>query len=212
MTTKAEKVKDIQAILDNIYPKPPIPLIHKNPYELLVSVVLSAQTTDAMVNRVTPGLFSKAPTPEKLAALSVEEIKELINGIGLTNNKAKFLKGIGQHLVERFDGVVPQTFEELETLPGTGHKSASVVMSQGFGYPAFAIDTHIHRLAWRWKLSNGKSVEQTEKDLKRLFPKEHWNKLHLQIIYFGREHCPARGHDPRICPICSKYGRASMFE
>ena len=211
MTTKAEKVKDIQRILDSLYPQPAIPLTHKNPFELLVSVVLSAQTTDAMVNRVTPGLFAVAPTPEKLSQLRVEDIKKLISGIGLANNKAKFLKGIGEQLVERFDSTVPQNYTDLESLPGTGHKSASVVMSQAFGYPAFAIDTHIHRLAWRWKLSNGKNVEQTEKDLKRLFPKEHWNKLHLQIIYFGREHCPARGHSPTQCPICSKYGRSSLF-
>jgi len=173
-----------------------------DPYTLLVAVMLSAQTTDVKVNQVTPALFRRAPDAKAMAALEVDEILILIREIGLAPTKAKNLKRMGELLLERHGGEVPRSFEELEALPGVGHKTASVVMSQAFGEPAFAVDTHIHRLAARWGLSNGKSVEQTERDLKALFPRESWNALHLQIIYFGREHCPARGHDLSKCPIC----------
>ncbi|NCQ61164.1 MAG: endonuclease III, partial [Myxococcales bacterium] len=185
-----------------LYPEPPIPLSHVDPYTLLVAVMLSAQTTDVKVNQVTPALFRRAPDAKAMAALEVDEILILIREIGLAPTKAKNLKRMGELLLERHGGEVPRSFEELEALPGVGHKTASVVMSQAFGEPAFAVDTHIHRLAARWGLSNGKSVEQTERDLKALFPRESWNALHLQIIYFGREHCPARGHDLSKCPIC----------
>ncbi len=202
--SEAEKAKLIMQTLDELYPQPAIPLRHSDPFTLLVSVVLSAQTTDAMVNRVTPELFALADTPEKMAALDEEEILRIIRPLGLAPRKAKALKQLAQILVEKHDSRVPQSFEELEALPGVGHKTASVVMAQAFGIPAFPVDTHIHRLAARWGLSSGKSVVQTERDLKRIFPKEHWNKLHLQIIYFGREYCPARNHDPEKCPLCSK--------
>lgn len=181
------------AELEKLYPEVPIPLDHKDPYTLLVAVALSAQTTDKKVNEVTPKLFSVADTPEKMAKLEVSEIKELIKEIGLSNSKAKNLKGMAELLVEKHYSVVPQTFHELEELPGVGHKTASVVMSQAFGHPAFPVDTHIHRLMKQWKLTNGKNVEETEKDAKRLFPISSWNKLHLQIIFYGREYSPARG-------------------
>jgi endonuclease III len=199
ITDKAVKV---QEILDDLYPEAPIPLDHTGPFTLLVSVVLSAQTTDKKVNEITPELFAAADTPEAMAELSVEEIKHLIRQIGLTMQKAKALKGLSEILVRKHGGRVPQTFEELEELPGVGHKTASVVMAQAFGVPAFPVDTHIHRLAARWGLSNGKSVAKTEADLKKLFAPASWNLLHLQIIYFGREHCPARYHDLTTCPIC----------
>lgn len=181
------------AELEKIYPEVSVPLDHKDPYTLLVAVALSAQTTDKKVNEVTPKLFAVADTPEKMANLEVSEIKELIKEIGLSNSKAKNLKGMAEVLVEKHNSVVPQTFHELEELPGVGHKTASVVMSQAFGHPAFPVDTHIHRLMKQWKLTNGKNVEETEKDAKRLFPISSWNKLHLQIIFYGREYSPARG-------------------
>jgi len=200
--TRQEKASRIAAQLQELYPEPPIPLSHVDPYTLLVAVMLSAQTTDVKVNQLTPALFRRAPDAKAMAALEVDEILTLIREIGLAPTKAKNLKRMGELLLERHGGEVPRSFEELEALPGVGHKTASVVMSQAFGEPAFAVDTHIHRLAARWGLSNGKSVEQTERDLKALFPRESWNALHLQIIYFGREHCPARGHDLSKCPIC----------
>ncbi len=202
--SEAEKARLIMKTLDELYPQPPIPLHHSDPFTLLVSVVLSAQTTDAMVNRVTPELFERAPTPEKLSQMTEEEILQIIKPCGLAPRKARALRELANILVEKHASRVPQSFEELEALPGVGHKTASVVMAQAFGIPAFPVDTHIHRLAARWGLSSGKSVVQTERDLKRIFPKEHWNKLHLQIIYFGREYCPARNHDPQQCPLCSK--------
>ena len=199
---RAEKSTRIVEILEGLYEEVPIPLDHTDPYTLLVAVMLSAQTTDKKVNEVTPALFAKANTPPKMASLEVEVIRELIREIGLAPTKAKNLRKMGELLVSRHGGQVPESFEELEALPGVGHKTASVVMSQAFGHPAFPVDTHIHRLAARWGLSSGKNVVQTEKDLKSLFPKELWNKLHLQIIFFGREHCPARSHDLSTCPIC----------
>ena len=199
---KSDKIKFIQAKLDEIYPTTPIPLDHKDPYTLLIAVLLSAQCTDKRVNIITPDLFAKADSPKKMALVPIPEIEALIKTCGLYRNKAKAISKLSQILVEKFDGQVPDNFKDLESLPGVGHKTASVVMSQAFGVPAFPVDTHIHRLATRWKLSSGKNVVQTEKDLKRLFPEETWNKLHLQIIYFGREYCPARGHVVEDCPIC----------
>jgi len=201
--TRDEKARRIQEILDRLYPEVPIPLTHRDPFTLLVAVLLSAQTTDKKVNQVTPALFARADTPEKMAALPEEEIRELIREIGLNRQKAKALKGLSEILVEQHGGEVPRSFEELEALPGVGHKTASVVMAQAFGIPAFPVDTHIHRLAARWGLSAGTSVERTERDLRALFPEEAWGKLHLQIIHFGREHCPALRHDLASCPICS---------
>lgn len=200
--TLRKKAARIMAVLDELYPTTPIPLDHVDPFTLLVAVVLSAQTTDKKVNEVTPALFARAPTPAAMAALSVDEIREIIRQVGLAPQKAKALQGLAEKLVVEHDGRVPRTFEALEDLPGVGHKTASVVMAQAFGHPAFPVDTHIHRLAARWGLSDGRSVEQTERDLKAVFPEPSWNKLHLQIIYFGREHCPARGHDLTTCPIC----------
>jgi endonuclease III len=201
--TRNDKARRIAAILDELYPTVDIPLDHRDPFTLLIAVVLSAQTTDKLVNTVTPALFARASTPEQMAALPVEEIRNLIRRIGLTDTKAKNLKRLSEILVEKHGGVVPRTLAELEELPGVGHKTASVVMTQAFGIPAFPVDTHIHRLAARWGLSSGKNVETTERDLKRLFPEESWGKLHLQIIYFGREHCPALYHDMERCPVCS---------
>lgn len=200
--TRAEKAERIVTILEELYPQTPIPLDHVDPFTLLVAVVLSAQTTDKKVNQVTPALFERAPDPASMAALGADTIREIIREIGLAPQKAKNLEKMGEMLVER-GGTVPRTFEELEALPGVGHKTASVVMAQAFGIPAFPVDTHIHRLAARWGLSNGKNVDQTERDLKKVFPEASWNKLHLQIIYFGREHCPARYHDLDQCPICA---------
>jgi endonuclease-3 len=200
---RAEKVLRIQAILDELYPEVPIPLDHQDAFTLLVAVVLSAQTTDKKVNEVTPALFAEAPTPERMAALGRERILTLIRQLGLAPQKAKALEGLSRLLLERHGGQVPRTYDELEALPGVGHKTASVVMAQAFGEPAFPVDTHIHRLAARWGLSDGRSVERTERDLKRAFARERWNDLHLQIIYFGREHCPALYHDLTRCPICS---------
>ena len=200
---KQERAQRIHEMLDEFYPEPPIPLDHKDAYSLLVAVLLSAQCTDERVNKVTPGLFKRANTPKKMAKLEVEEIRQLIASCGLAPTKAKNIRALSHILLDEHDGIVPQTFEELEALPGVGHKTASVVMAQAFGVPAFPVDTHIHRLAKRWKLSSGKNVATTERDLKKLFPRESWNRLHLQIIYFGREYCPARSHDPAECPICS---------
>ena len=200
--TRAEKAARIQRILDRLHPMPPIPLQHRDPYTLLVAVVLSAQTTDVRVNQVTPALFDLALTPEQMSELDVRDILEVIRSVGLAPSKAKNIRALSEQLVELHDGRVPDSFEELEALPGVGHKTASVVVSQAFGRPAFPVDTHIHRLAARWGLSDGKSVEKTERDLKKVFPERHWNKLHLQMIYFGRAHCPALGHDLTSCPIC----------
>lgn len=189
---KKERAEFVVQELEKLYPNPPIPLDHTDEFTLLIAVLLSAQSTDKKVNEITPDLFACASNAKAMSLLEVDEIKELIRQIGLANTKAKNIKRLSEILVEKHDGVVPSTFEELEELPGVGHKTASVVMAQAFGHPAFPVDTHIHRLMHRWKLSNGKSVEQTEKDAKRLFPKELWNKLHLQIIYYGREYSPAR--------------------
>ncbi|QAR29971.1 endonuclease III [Ornithobacterium rhinotracheale] len=209
--TKQEKVDFIIKTLEELYPNPPIALNHSDAYTLLVAVALSAQTTDKKVNEVTPNLFAVASTPREMAQLPPERIKELINGIGLTNTKSKNLQLMAQQLMERHQGVVPDNFKDLEALAGVGHKTASVVMSQAFGVPAFPVDTHIHRLMYRWGLSNGKSVEQTEKDAKKLFPKDLWNKLHLQIIYYGREYSPARGLRLEKDLITRTVGRKSFL-
>jgi len=209
--TKQDKVDFVYNKLEELYPVVPIPLDHKDPYTLLIAVLLSAQCTDKKVNEITPLLFEVADNPQDMIKMSVEEIKAIIKPCGLSPMKSKGIHGLSHILINEHGGKVPQTFEALEALPAVGHKTASVVMSQAFGYPAFPVDTHIHRLAYRWTLSTGKNVVKTEKDLKKLFPEETWNKLHLQIIFFGREYCPARGHDPLQCPICSKYGRKSMF-
>jgi endonuclease III len=201
--TRAEKAVQIRAILDELYPEVPIPLAHRDPFTLLIAVLLSAQCTDARVNLVTPRLFARAATPAAMAKLSERAILALIRSCGLAPSKAKAIKALSRMLLERHGGKVPADFAALEALPGVGHKTASVVMSQAFGQPAFPVDTHIHRLAARWGLSDGSSVARTERDLKRIFPPETWNTLHLQIIYFGREYCPARGHDQSKCPICS---------
>ena len=199
---RAEKAEQIVSILEELYPETPIPLDHSDPFTLVIAVLLSAQTTDKKVNEVTPGLFAAGPTPEAMSRLTVAQILSHIKPLGLAPQKAKNISKLSQMLVEQ-DSVVPQTFEGLEALPGVGHKTASVVMSQAFGVPAFPVDTHIHRLAARWGLSDGKNVDKTERDLKRTFDEALWNKLHLQIIFFGREYCPARFHDLDTCPICS---------
>lgn len=208
--TKSEKVKDILRLLDKYVPEAPVPLHHKDTYTLLISVLLSAQCTDERVNKTTPHLFARADNPFDMAKLPVEEIREIIKPCGLSPMKSKAIAELSRILVEKYNGRVPETFEELEALPGVGHKTASVVMVQGFGKPAFPVDTHIHRLAYRWGLSNGKSVQQTEKDLKRLIPPDKWAKAHLQIIYYGRKYCPARGHRWKECPICAKYLRKEL--
>lgn len=192
--TKKQRAELVQTELEKLYPEVPIPLDHTDPYTLMVAVALSAQTTDKKVNQVTPELFAVAGTPQRMAKLEEYQIKELIKEIGLANTKAKNLKRMAELLLERHNGVVPQTYEELEVLPGVGHKTASVVMSQGFGFPAFPVDTHIHRLMTQWKLTSGKNVVETEKDAKKLWKEEVWNKLHLQIIFYGREYSPARGN------------------
>ncbi|MCC7244285.1 MAG: endonuclease III [Saprospiraceae bacterium] len=197
------KAAEIQRILDDLYPETPIPLQHKDAYTLLVAVVLSAQCTDERVNQVTPALFTLADNAEKMMHVPVEDIKEIIRPCGLSPAKSKAISELSRLIMERHNGEVPDSFSALEALPGVGHKTASVVMSQAFGVPAFPVDTHIHRLATRWGLTSGKNVEETERDLKRIFPEENWNKLHLQIIYFGRQFCPARSHQPEKCPICS---------
>ncbi|MFT5994002.1 MAG: endonuclease-3 [Bradymonadia bacterium] len=201
--TRAEKAARIAEMLEELYPETPVPLDHVDAFTLLVAVALSAQTTDKKVNEVTPSLFAVAPDPLRMAALDVDAIRQLIREIGLAPTKAKNLKRMSELLLERHNGVVPQSFEALEALPGVGHKTASVVMAQSFGVPAFPVDTHIHRLGARWGLSDGKNVDKTERDLKKLFPEQLWNKLHLQIIFFGREYCQARYHDLTTCPICS---------
>jgi len=200
---RMDKATRILKQLEELYPAPPVPLDHSDTFSLLVSVLLSAQTTDERVNMVTPDLFSLARTPAEMAEVPVEDIHSAIRTVGLAPTKAKNIKRLSQLLVERHDGEIPADMDALEALPGVGHKTASVVMIQAFNVPAFPVDTHIHRLAARWGLSDGKSVEKTEADLKRCFPRETWIKLHLQIIYFGREHCPARSHDLETCPICS---------
>ncbi len=201
--SKQERVAFILGKLQQLYPTPPIPLAHKDPYTLLVAVLLSAQCTDQRVNQVTPPLWQLADNPFSMAEVPVEKIKEIIRPCGLSPQKSKAISELSKILVEQYAGEVPADMEALEKLPGVGHKTASVVMSQAFGEPAFPIDTHIHRLAQRWGLSSGKNVAHTEKDLKRLFPKEKWNTLHLQIIYYGREHCSARGCDGTVCEICT---------
>ena len=210
--TKKEKTDFIVKTLNNLYPNPPIPLDHKDAYTLLLAVLLSAQCTDVRVNQVTPALFKLADNPFDMAKVSVQKIKDIIRPCGLSPKKSQAISDLSKILIEKYNGSVPSTFNELEALPGVGHKTASVVMSQAFGFAAFPVDTHIHRLAYRWNLSTGKSVEQTEKDLKRIFPKEIWNILHLQIIYYGREYCTARAHDISKCIICSKVGRKLMYK
>lgn len=200
---KAEKAERVRVQLAELYPQPPIPLDHADPFTLLVAVMLSAQTTDARVNQVTPALFARAPTPAAMRELSAAEILSLIRTCGLAPTKAKNLAKLAHLLGERHGDVLPPNMEALEALPGVGHKTASVVLSQAFGIETFPVDTHIHRLAQRWGLSSGKNVERTEADLKSLYAPEHWRALHLQIIYFGREHCPALRHVPKSCPICS---------
>jgi endonuclease-3 len=198
-----ERAQRIQQILDEHVPEPAIPLDHGDAFQLLVAVVLSAQCTDVRVNQVTPALFAAASTPQCMRELPVAEIQHHIRSCGLAPQKAKALRALAGQLVDEHGGEVPRDLAALEHLPGVGHKTASVVMAQAFGVPSFPVDTHIHRLAWRWSLSSGRSVEQTERDLVRTFPREHWNKLHLQFIWFGRSHCPAIGHEPERCPICS---------
>jgi len=203
---KTDAAQLIGTILDKLYPKPPIPLQHKDPFTLLCAVVLSAQCTDDRVNLVTPELFALADTPGAMAQQSVEAVRLIIRSCGLGPAKSAALVALSQKIMAEHQGEVPRTFEELEALPGVGHKTASVVMSHAFGIPAFPVDTHIHRLAYRWRLSSGKSVTQTEADLKLLWEPTLWERRHLQLIYFGRQHCPARGHDPQECPICSRLG------
>jgi endonuclease-3 len=202
-TTRRERAARIRAVLDEHVPAPAIPLAHTDPFTLLVAVVLSAQCTDERVNLVTPGLFARARTPHALAAVPVAEVHGLIRSCGLAPQKARALVGLSQALLAEHGGEVPADLDALERLPGVGHKTASVVMAQAFGVPAFPVDTHIHRLAWRWGLSSGRSVEQTERDLVRTFPRDAWSTLHLQFIWFGRRFCPAVGHDPDACPVCS---------
>jgi endonuclease III len=199
---RKEKALFIEEVLERLYPKTPIPLDHKDPYTLLIAVLLSAQCTDERVNKVTPALFELADNPYDMVKVSVEQIKEIIKPCGLSPRKSQAIYDLSHILIDQHGGSVPQSFEALELLPGVGHKTASVVMAQAFGVPAFPVDTHIHRLATRWKLTTGKSVEKTEEDLKKLFRKETWNKLHLQIIFYGREYCPARSHVVEHCPIC----------
>jgi endonuclease-3 len=198
-----QKARRIEKILDRLYADAAVPLEHEDPFTLLVAVVLSAQCTDARVNLVTPGLFARASTPAAMAKLKVSEVQRLIRSCGLAPTKARNLAALSRVLVEEHSGTVPADLEALERLPGVGHKTASVVMVQAFGQPAFPVDTHIHRLAGRWGLSRARNVQETERDLKKLFPSSHWGKVHLQLIYFGREYCPARGHDFATCPICS---------
>ena len=200
-----KKAKHIAEILEKLFPETPIPLQHTDTYTLLIAVLLSAQCTDERVNKITPFLFEKADNPYKMVRLEVSEIRDIIRPCGLSPRKSQAIYDLSNILIDKYEGEVPASFESLEALPGVGHKTASVVMSQAFGFPAFPVDTHIHRLAVRWGLSEGKNVVQTERDLKNLFPESTWNKLHLQIIFFGRKYCPARGHNPSVCPICSLY-------
>ena len=210
--TKAEKVSFVVRTLDNLYPSIPIPLDHKDPYTLLIAVLLSAQSTDVRVNKITPLLFAKADNPTDMVKLSVSEIREIIKPVGLSPTKSKGIHGLSEILLKKYGGQVPQSFEDLEALPAVGHKTASVVMSQAFGVPAFPVDTHIHRLMYRWGLSNGKNVVQTERDAKRLFQKEKWNDLHLQIIWYGREYSPARGWNLEKDIITKTIGRKSVLK
>ena len=207
--TKQEKIQFVIDELERLYPETPIPLVHKDPYTLLIAVLLSAQCTDQRVNQVTPALFRLADTPLKMAKVTVEEIRAIIRPCGLSPRKSKAIHELSNILIEKYNGKVPAEFELLESLPGVGHKTASVVMAQAFGHPAFPVDTHIHRLMYRWNFSTGKNVEQTEKDAKRLFPRELWNKLHLQIIFYGREYSPARGNQFEVDYITRKIGRKS---
>tara|TARA_B100000900_G_scaffold76035_1_gene60850 strand:+ start:1184 stop:1837 length:654 start_codon:yes stop_codon:yes gene_type:complete len=208
---KKEKVQFVIEKLEELYPITPVPLNHKDPYTLLIAVLLSAQCTDERVNQITPKLFLKADCPEKMIKLSIKEIEDIIRPCGLSPMKSKGIYGLSKMIIEKHNGKVPKNFKDLEAFPSVGHKTASVVMSQGFGFPAFPVDTHIHRLMYRWGLTNGKNVETTEKDAKRLFPKELWNKLHLQIIFYGREYCPARGWDIDKDIISKKIGRKSVL-
>jgi len=208
--TKSEKVAFVIQTLEALYPEPPIPLDHKDPYTLLIAVLLSAQSTDARVNTITPLLFEKADNPYDMLKLSVEQIREIIKPVGLSPMKSKGIFGLSKILVEKYNGLVPQSFDALEALPAVGHKTASVVMAQAFDVPAFPVDTHIHRLMYRWGLSNGKNVVQTERDAKRLFPEDKWNRLHLQIIFYGREYSPARGWDREKDIITKTIGRAEF--
>lgn len=210
--TKTEKVSFVISTLQDLYPTIPVPLDHKDPYTLLIAVLLSAQSTDVRVNKITPLLFQRADNPFDMVKLSVEEIREIIKPVGLSPSKAKGIYGLSEILIEKYDGEVPQEIELLEELPAVGHKTASVVVSQAFGIPAFPVDTHIHRLMYRWGLSNGKNVVQTEKDAKRLFPENLWNDLHLQIIWYGREYCPARGWDLSKDVITRTVGRKSVLK
>lgn len=207
---KNDKAEFVLNKLEEFYPEVPIPLQHNDSFTLLVAVLLSAQCTDKRVNQITPILFGRAKDVHEMAKLPVEDIEEIIRPCGLSKAKSKGISGLSNMILDKHNGKVPESFEELEAFPGVGHKTASVVMSQAFGVPAFPVDTHIHRLIYRWGLSNGKNVVKTEHDCKKLFPEILWNKLHLQIIYFGREHCPARGHNPGDCPICSMIGRKSL--
>ena len=209
---KTEKATFVISKLEELYPKPSIPLKHRDSFTLLVSVLLSAQCTDVRVNKISPILYKQADNPYDMIKLSPLDIEDIIRPCGLGPAKSKAIYGLSQILIDKHEGIVPDNFTDLEALPGVGHKTASVVMSQAFGHSAFPVDTHIHRLMHRWRLSNGKSVVQTERDAKRLFAENKWNTLHLQIIYFGREYCPARGHYPRECPICSVVGRKSLFK
>lgn len=203
MNLKQEKANYIVQRLEELYPETPIPLDHTDAYTLLIAVLLSAQCTDVRVNQITPKLFKRANTPQKMVKVPVSEIEDIIRPCGLSPRKSKAISELSQILLDKYDGEVPQSFEGLEELPGVGHKTASVVMAQSFGVPAFPVDTHIHRLAQRWGLTSGKNVEQTEEDLKKVFPRDKWNKLHLQIIFYGREHCTARGCDGLQCDLCS---------
>jgi endonuclease-3 len=202
--TKQQRADHVKCRLDELYQETPIPLDHKDPYTLLVAVLLSAQCTDVRVNQITPALFARADNPHDMMHVPVDEIREIIKPCGLSPAKSKAISVLSKMLVEKHGGVVPANFEDLEELPGVGHKTASVVMAQAFGVPAFPVDTHIHRLATRWKLTPGKNVVQTERDLKKLFPRDAWNKLHLQIIFYGREHCTARGCDGKRCLLCKE--------
>lgn len=202
--TKQQRANHVMRRLEELYPETPVPLDHKNPYTLLVAVLLSAQCTDVRVNQITPALFARADNPHDMMQVPVEEIREIIKPCGLSPAKSKAISVLSKILVEKHNGIVPANFDDLEELPGVGHKTASVVMAQAFGVPAFPVDTHIHRLATRWKLTPGKNVVQTERDLKKLFPRDAWNKLHLQIIFYGREHCSARGCDGKRCLLCKE--------
>jgi endonuclease III len=208
--TKKERAAFVVETLERLFPEVPIPLDHKDSFTLLIAVLLSAQCTDERVNKVTPHLFELADNPVDMSLLSVETIKSIIRPCGLSPKKSQAIYDLSHILIDNYEGKVPESFEALESLPGVGHKTASVVMSQAFGHAAFPVDTHIHRLAWRWQLSDGKNVEQTERDLKKLFHVSLWNKLHLQIIFFGRKYCPARGHKREECPLCSVIGRKKM--